>query len=108
MAPDDPPPTHGVTDSAGQTRGIALRLYVAGATTASSTAIATIQEICAERLSTPHDLQVFDVYQMPEDARRENIVVTPTLVISAGDHTERLTGDFSDRERVIGLSGGVP
>jgi circadian clock protein KaiB len=96
--PDEPD-----TEGAGAGRYV-LRLYVAGATPSSAHAIDTIQEICRERLDGPYDLEVVDIFQMPEEARLHDIVATPTLVKSAPGDAERVVGDFSlSPERVLAV-----
>jgi circadian clock protein KaiB len=50
---------------------------------------------------------VIDIYQHPEQAMPEQIVVTPTLVKEFPLPLRRMIGDLSDTERVLtGL--GIP
>ena len=46
-----------------------LRLYVAGATAGSVHAIEAIRRVCAEQLEGRYELEVIDIYQLPERAR---------------------------------------
>ena len=57
-----------------------LRLFVTGATPRSSRAIQNIRAICEDHLQGRYDLEGVDIYQHPEHAKAEQIVVTPTLV----------------------------
>jgi len=78
-----------------------LRLYVAGLTARSRSAIANITSICEEHLHGRYDLQVIDVFQRPILAREEQIVATPTLVKKLPMPLRRLIGDLSEKEKVL-------
>jgi circadian clock protein KaiB len=78
-----------------------LRLYVAGLTARSRTAIANITSICEEHLQGRYDLRVIDVFQRPILAREEQIVATPTLVKKLPMPLRRLIGDLSETEKVL-------
>ncbi|MGB9739459.1 MAG: circadian clock protein KaiB [Chloroflexus aggregans] len=58
-----------------------LRLYVAGATSRSTRAIATVRRLCERYLPGRYRLEVIDVYQQPDRARDDHIIATPTLLI---------------------------
>jgi circadian clock protein KaiB len=78
-----------------------LRLFVTGTTPRSARAIQNIRAICEEKLHGRYDLEVVDVYQHPEQARPDQIVVTPTLVRKLPLPVRKLIGDLSDEERVL-------
>jgi circadian clock protein KaiB len=78
-----------------------LRLYVSGTTPRSARAIQNIRAICEEKLQGRYDLEVIDIYQHPEQARPEQVVVTPTLVKKLPLPVRRLIGDLSNTERVL-------
>jgi circadian clock protein KaiB len=78
-----------------------LRLYVAGLTARSRTAISNITSICEEHLQGRYDLEVVDVFQRPVLAREEQIIATPTLVKQLPAPLRRLIGDLSEREKVL-------
>lgn len=78
-----------------------LRLYIAGNTPQSSRAVANIKKLCEERLKDRYELNVIDLYQSPEDAKDEQIVVTPTLVKQLPLPLRRVVGDFSNINRVL-------
>ena len=44
---------------------------------------------------------MIDIYQHPEQARPEQIVVTPTLVKKLPLPVRKLIGDLSDKDRVL-------
>ena len=80
-----------------------LRLYVAGATPGSANAVEAIEDICRERLEGRYELEVVDIYQLPEQARLDDIIATPTLVKTQPGPAVRVVGDLVDRERVLAV-----
>jgi circadian clock protein KaiB len=78
-----------------------LRLFVSGSSPRSTRAIQNIRALCEERLQGRYDLEVIDIYQHPEHARPEQIVVTPTLVRKLPLPLRKVIGDLSDKERVL-------
>jgi circadian clock protein KaiB len=78
-----------------------LRLYVAGATRGSSSAIQSIRSICEERLAGRYELEIIDVYQQPHRAREDQIIALPTLIKSLPPPLRQLVGDLSNMERVL-------
>jgi circadian clock protein KaiB len=78
-----------------------LRLFVTGTTPRSARAILNIREICEDRLQGHYDLEVIDIYQHPEQAKPDQIVVAPTLIKKLPSPVRRLIGDLSDEERVL-------
>ena len=78
-----------------------LRLYVAGMTPRSQTAIKNIKKICEEHLKGRYDLEVIDVYQKPVLAKGEQIIAAPTLIRKLPLPLRRFIGDLSDSERIL-------
>lgn len=85
-----------------------LRLFVTGTTPRSLNAIRNIRAICDDRLSGRYDLSVVDIYQHPDKAGPEQIVVAPTLVKMQPLPVRRLIGDLSDTPRVLAGLGLLP
>ncbi len=86
---DAKPPSDG---TAGK---IELRLFVAGLSARSQTAIRTIYRYCEEELHGAYLLEVVDIYQQPEMARREQIVATPALIRVLPTPRRMMIGDLS-------------
>ena len=81
-----------------------LRLYVTGATPASTRAIQNLKALCEGRLQGRYRLEVVDVFQHPKLAAGEQIVATPTLVKVLPPPIRRFIGDMSDLEsKLLGL-----
>lgn len=78
-----------------------LCLYVSGSTLKSARAVVNIKRICEEYLKNRYTLEVIDVYQQPDLARRDQIVAVPTLIKRSPLPPRRLVGDLSNRERVL-------
>ncbi len=78
-----------------------LRLYVTGLTPKSTKAIQNIKKICEENLKGRYELEVVDVYQQPEFAKKEQIIAAPTLIKKLPLPLRRIIGDMSDKERVL-------
>jgi circadian clock protein KaiB len=78
-----------------------LRLYVTGLTPRSTRAIKVVRGVCDEHLAGNYDLEVIDVYQMPERIKMDDVIAIPTLVKFKPGPTRRIVGDMSDRERLI-------
>jgi circadian clock protein KaiB len=78
-----------------------LRLYVAGQTPKSITALANLNRLCEGHLSGRYRIEVIDLVQQPHLARRDDIVVVPTLVRQLPAPIRKIIGDLSNEERVL-------
>ena len=78
-----------------------LKLYVAGQTPKSLSAIANINAICEEHLHGRYELEVIDLYQQPQLAQGDQIIALPTLIRKLPPPLRRIIGDLSDTERVL-------
>jgi circadian clock protein KaiB len=78
-----------------------LRLFVTGASSRTSTAIANLKRICDQELQGQYELEIIDVLEFPEKAETERILATPTLIKSLPLPLRRVIGDLSDKEKVL-------
>jgi circadian clock protein KaiB len=78
-----------------------LRLYVTGASRSSLQAIANLKQFCRQYLDGRYELEVIDLYQQPELARREQLIVAPTLVKSSPPPVCRLIGTLANSTEVM-------
>ena len=78
-----------------------LRLYIAGRTPKSVTALANLKRICEEQLAGRYKLEIVDLLEHPERAKADQIVAIPTLVRQLPPPLKRIIGDLSNTERVI-------
>ena len=78
-----------------------LRLYIAGQTQKSVTALANLQRICQEHLEGKYRIEVIDLLKNPQLARGDQILAVPTLVRKLPEPIKKLIGDLSNEERVL-------
>ena len=78
-----------------------LRLYVSGSTLKSARAVKNIKRLCEQHLKNRYELEVFDVFQQPDRARGEQIVVVPTLIKRCPPPARRLIRDLSNQKYVL-------
>ena len=78
-----------------------LRLYVAGQTPKSITALANLKRLCEDHLAGRYRIEVIDLVKQPHLARRDDIVVVPTLVRQLPAPIRKIIGDLSNVERVL-------
>jgi|GEM_PF-278320 len=78
-----------------------LRLYVAGQTPKSLTAIANLEKICEEHLEGRYKIELIDLLQSPQLAKGDQILALPTLVRKLPVPVRKIIGDLSDTDRVL-------
>ena len=78
-----------------------LRLYVAGQTPKSLTAIANLERICKTHLAGRYTVEVIDLLEQPQLAVGDQILAIPTLVRALPEPIKRVIGDLSNAERVL-------
>ncbi len=78
-----------------------LRLYVAGQTARSLTAIANLQRICETHLAGQYSIEVIDLTKTPQLAAGDQILAVPTLVRRLPEPIKKIIGDLSNEERVL-------
>jgi len=78
-----------------------LRLYVAGQTTKSVTALANLRRYCEEYMADRYTLEVIDLLQNPQLAEGDQILAIPTLVRKVPEPIRKIIGDLSNEEKVL-------
>ena len=78
-----------------------LRLYVAGQTQKSTTALANLKRYCEQHLSGRYSLEVIDLLQHPQLAEGDQILAIPTLVRKVPEPIRKIIGDLSNEEKVL-------
>jgi circadian clock protein KaiB len=78
-----------------------LRLYVAGQTVKSVTALANLKKYCEEHLKGRYQIEVIDLLQHPQLAEGDQILAIPTLVRKVPEPIRKIIGDLSNEERVL-------
>ena len=78
-----------------------FKLYVAGHTPRSVTAIANLKALCEEHMAGRYKIDIIDLIERPELARTDQVVAIPTLVRKLPGPIRRIIGDLSNTERVL-------
>ena len=78
-----------------------LRLYVAGQTAHSATALHNLQRICETHLAGRYSIEVIDLRQNPQLAAGEQILALPMLVRKLPEPIKQIIGNLADEERVL-------
>jgi circadian clock protein KaiB len=78
-----------------------LRLYVAGQSRKSLTALTNLKRLCEEHLSGRYHIEVIDLLETPQLASGDQILAIPTLVRKLPAPMKKLIGDFSNEERAL-------
>ena len=78
-----------------------LKLYVAGQSTKSRSAIKNLKQICEEYLEGRYHIEVVDLLVKPQLAKGEQILAVPTLVRNLPEPVVKIIGDLSNTGRVL-------
>src|ERR1051326_6502564 len=78
-----------------------LRLYIAGQTPKSVTAISNLRHICDEHLAGRYVVEVIDLHKNPQLAQGDQVLAVPTLVRRLPPPLKKIIGDLSNAERVL-------
>ena len=78
-----------------------LRLYIAGNTTKSATALANLKRYCEEHLKGEYRIEVIDLLVQPQLAEGDQILAIPTLVRKVPEPIRKIIGDLSNEEKVL-------
>ena len=93
-----------------RTRGLSLRLFVAGESPDATIAIANLEALF------PHgkgevEIEVVDVQRDPARAARDRIMLTPTLLKLSPPPACRILGNLKNRDallRLLGIDAAMP
>ena len=78
-----------------------LRLYIAGKTPKSITALINLQKYCEEHLQGQYKIEVVDLLVQPQLAEGDQIFAIPTLVRKVPEPIRKIIGDLSNEEKVL-------
>ncbi len=78
-----------------------LRLYIAGKTAKSVTALTNLKKYCEEHLKGQYVIEVIDLLQQPQLAEGDQIFAVPTLVRKVPEPIRKIIGDLSNEEKVL-------
>ncbi len=78
-----------------------LRLYVAGQTPKSLTALNNLKRICETYLAGQYRIEVIDLIETPQLAAGDQIFAVPTLVRRLPEPIKKIIGDLSNEGSVL-------
>jgi circadian clock protein KaiB len=78
-----------------------LRLYIAGNTPKSTTALKNLKKYCEEHLKGLYKIEVIDLLVQPQLAAGDQILAVPTLVRKVPVPIRKIIGDLSNEEKVL-------
>ena len=78
-----------------------LKLYVAGKTAKSETALRNLKKYCEEYVKGQYKIEVIDLLKKPQLAEGDQIFAVPTLVKKVPEPIRKIIGDLSDKEKVL-------
>ncbi len=78
-----------------------LRLYVAGQTPKSMTALTNLKRYCETHLKGEYNIEIVDLLKNPQLAEGDQILAIPTLVRRFPAPVRKMIGDLSNEEKVL-------
>jgi circadian clock protein KaiB len=78
-----------------------LKLYIAGMSPRSVSAIRSIKGICTRHLANNYALEIIDLYRNPKRAKEQQIIAAPTLIKELPVPLRRLIGSLTDESKVV-------
>ena len=78
-----------------------LRLYIAGQTLKSVTALRNLKKYCETHLQGKYQIEVIDLLVKPQLAEGDQIFAVPTLVRKVPQPIRKIIGDLSNEEKVL-------
>jgi circadian clock protein KaiB len=78
-----------------------LRLYIAGKTPKSVTALTNLRKYCEEHLQGKYQIEIIDLLIQPQLAEGDQIFAVPTLVRKVPVPIRKIIGDLSNEEKVL-------
>lgn len=78
-----------------------LRLYIAGKTPKSVTALTNLRRYCEEHLQGKYKIEIIDLLVQPQLAEGDQIFAVPTLVRKVPVPIRKIIGDLSNEEKVL-------
>ena len=82
-----------------------FRLYVAGHAMNSLQATSNLKALCAQYLPDRHEIEIVDVYRMPQRALAEGVLMTPTLIKVSPSPVRKIVGTLSHTRTVLQALG---
>ncbi|MBD2089415.1 circadian clock protein KaiB [Microcoleus sp. FACHB-1515] len=95
----DPPQAVAIEPAAPQ--GYVFRLFVSGQSAATEQTLQHLHQMLENLLRQPYTLQLVDVHKHPDQAERDQVTATPTLLRAWPHPVRRIVGEFEDAHRIL-------
>lgn len=82
-----------------------FRLYVAGRSPKSVTALHNLKVLCEQHLAGAYEIELVDLVAEPARAQQDQILALPTLVRHWPQPIKRIIGDLSDHRLTLSHLG---
>ena len=82
-----------------------LKLYITGNTPKSRALIQELQNCFTRNCGGNYILEVIDIFDHPESAYEDMVLVTPTLIKTLPEPVQRLVGNLRDEQRMLAALG---
>ena len=80
-----------------------LRLFISGDNADADKTLSNIHQLLERGLDSPYTLKVIDIDNNPQQAARDGILVTPTLVRVSPLPVRRIVGQLEDIDRILSI-----
>jgi circadian clock protein KaiB len=78
-----------------------LRLYIAGDSPKSRTALANLKRLCEQQIPGQYEIEIIDLVKDPKLAKTHQIIAIPTLIRQLPEPMKRVIGDLSDADKAL-------
>jgi len=89
------------SSSQSATQGYVLRLFVSGNTITTERTLQNLHHLLEQFLNQPYTLKVIDVLQDPDQAERDLVAATPTLVKAWPPPVRRIVGNLDNANQLL-------
>ena len=84
-----------------------LRLFIAHKSASTEIALRSLHRVLGRSQFQPYTLQVIDISKHPEQAERDQVTVTPTLLRIQPQPTRRIVGNLENDDQLLNLLVGL-
>ncbi len=81
---------------------VVFELYIAGMTTRSLKTVKAVKAALEADLQGRYIFEIIDIFKNPERVKKQQIMVTPTLIRKSPQPQQSIVGKMSGRARILG------
>ncbi|MBB1251408.1 circadian clock protein KaiB [Rhizobium sp. G21] len=79
---------------------------MAGNAPNSQKAVMNLRAFCDSHVAECYEIEIVDLFDEPQRALSERVLLTPMLAVTVGGKTRRIAGDLSETSVLIDVIGG--